>query len=340
MHVAGGRRRASSAVRTGKSAAVCLGLLFSVLLAGRAAAMGRCGDDVDGHGTRVACACGDLLVSSRTLTPADHVTHKSCPGNGLVVAADGPVTLSLDGRDLQGDGQGVGVLVLRGTLTLQGPGTVGGFQTGVFARGPAALGSVVGVRLAGNTLDGIFADGDGYSIQGSVAESNGRDGFATGGNAFALDANRAVGNHRYGFSVWGMGAHVGGGLGNEASSNGMAGFYVMGMMHEFAGATAVGNGGPGFSAAVMHTLLTDVHASANARTGIYAMGMNIAIGASTSDDNRGFGIWVMGMDLDDRGGNHGTGNAGLVGYTGTPSLHMAQTPELVQCRVGMMTACR
>ena len=48
-------------------------------------------------------------------------------------------------------------------------------------RGPAALGSVLAIRSAQNRLDGFFAEANGYTIQGSAAEGNGRDGFATGG---------------------------------------------------------------------------------------------------------------------------------------------------------------
>src|SRR5438128_12640022 len=87
-----------------------LGLLIAVglvLAAGRASAMHRCGDDVDGK--PVACRCGDLLVSSRTLGPADAVTRKPCARNGLVVAASGPIRLDLGGRTIAGNGQGVGV---------------------------------------------------------------------------------------------------------------------------------------------------------------------------------------------------------------------------------------
>src|SRR5213594_3108071 len=108
-----------------------------VLAAGRASAMHRCGDDVDG--TSVACGCGDLLVSSRTLGPADPVTTSSCTGNGLVVVASGPITLDLGGRTVAGNGQGVGVLVVRGTLSLVGPGSIERFETGVRAEGDAPL---------------------------------------------------------------------------------------------------------------------------------------------------------------------------------------------------------
>ena len=334
MHRAGGRGPLSRRLPSAK----WLGLVISLLLAAPAGATRRCGDDVDGR--RVPCACGDFLVSSHTLTPADRVTHESCPGTGLVVAANGPVTLDLDGRVLRGDGQGVGVLVLHGTLDLRGPGAIEGFETGVLARGPAALRSALGIRSAHNRLDGFLIEADGYAIQGSTAEANGRDGFGLGGKAFAADGNRATGNHRYGFSVWGMGAHVGGGFGNEASLNGMAGFYIRGMMHDVVDATVTGNGGEGLSASVMHALLSDVHAAGNARDGLRVMGMGIAIQRSTADDNGGYGIWVMGMNVDDRGGNRGAGNAGLEGLAGIPSQASSVSPGLVQCRMGMTTPCR
>ena len=57
--------------------------------------MRRCGDDVDGHGRAVPCACGDLLVSSRALGAADRLTHTRCRAMGLLVAAPGPVTLEV-----------------------------------------------------------------------------------------------------------------------------------------------------------------------------------------------------------------------------------------------------
>src|SRR6266436_3215414 len=95
-------------------------LVFSLSLwlcaARPAAAMRACGDDVDGHGKAVPCACGDLLVSSRALGAADRITREPCPGMGLLVAAPGPVTLAFTGRTIRGDGQGIGVLVVRGTL--------------------------------------------------------------------------------------------------------------------------------------------------------------------------------------------------------------------------------
>src|SRR5437016_9412953 len=144
-------------------------LALLVALAGPARAVRPCGDDVDGHGKRIACACGDVLVSSRVLGPADEVTAAPCPANGLVVAASGPVTLDLGGRTIAGNGQGIGVLVVRGSLLLVGPGAIERFETGVRAEGDAPLARVTAVRVADNRLDGLVAHAEGYALQGSAA---------------------------------------------------------------------------------------------------------------------------------------------------------------------------
>src|SRR5207249_6082245 len=191
-------------------------LALLVALAGPARAVRPCGDDVDGHGKRIACACGDVLVSSRVLGPADEVTAAPCPANGLVVAASGPVTLDLGGRTIAGTGQGIGVLVVRGSLLLVGPGAVERFQVGVLAHGVQALRSAVNVRVAGNRLDGLVAQGDGFTVLGSVAAGHGRNGFALGGTNYALDGNRPSANGRHGVKLTGLGTHVGVGFGNGA----------------------------------------------------------------------------------------------------------------------------
>ena len=303
--------------------------------------MRACGDDVDGRGRAVPCACGDLLVSSRTLGAADRITHGPCPGMGLLVVAPGPVTLAFDGRTIRGQGQGMGILVARGSLSLQGPGAIEGFATGVLARGPHALASVVGMRFSRNHMDGLFAQSNGYTVQGSVAEHNGHDGFALGGDGNAVDGNRAAGNRRHGFNLWGKGAHVGGGLGNEAVDNGKMGFWLQGAMHQVVGATAVGNGRDGLFAKVMRTLLTDVRADQNGRAGLWAIGSGIAIAGNQAARNRGIGVWVMGPDVDDRGGNACMDNAGIMGpVDAPPAMLLALDPALLQCRIGATGVCR
>jgi len=145
-----------------------LTFLGVVLAATPARALDRCGDDVDGRA--VPCACGDLLVGSHRLGPTDPVTTSRCAGNGLVVDGSGPVTLDLGGRTIAGNGQGVGVLVVHGTLSLVGPGSIERFETGVRAEGDAPLASVTAVRVADNRLDGLVAHAEGYALQGSVAD--------------------------------------------------------------------------------------------------------------------------------------------------------------------------
>jgi len=298
-------------------------------------AMQACGDDVDGHGTEVPCACGDLLVSSRTLRAADRITHERCPGTGLTVASASPVTLAFDGRAIRGQGQGVGVLVARGSLSLVGPGTIEGFGTGAFARGPTALRSAVGMRFRANRGTGLVVASDGYTIQGNVAENNGRDGFSLDGNAYALDGNQAAGNHRYGFYLLGMGAHVGGGLGNEARGNARAGFWLYGMMHQVDGATTTGNGDYGFYAMLWNGWLANIRADHNASDGVRAMGMGIAIQDSRATDNVGLGVWVTGGMLEDGGGNSGADNVGLMGQPALYPMMLHETaPALLQCRIG------
>ena len=310
-----------------------------VLAAGPASAFRRCGDDVDGGA--VPCACGDLLVGSHRLDAADPVTTARCPGNGLVVNGRGPITLDLGGRTIAGNGQGVGVLVVHGTLSLVGPGSIERFETGVRAEGDAPLASVTAVRVADNRLDGLVAHAEGYALQGSVAEGNGRDGFALAGAGYALDGNRAAANGRYGFKLVGMGAHVGGGLGNEARDNGMDGFWLLGGLHQVIGATAVRNGGHGLVASVMHTLFASIDADTNGRSGLVASGPALVVRDSTATGNRTFGIWVMGPGAEDGGGNRGTGNTGLMGPQGHGSEMMnTMMAPLVQCRIGMMGACR
>lgn len=257
-----------------------------------------------------------------------------------MIAASGPVTLVFDGHTIRGQGQGVGVLVVRGTLSLRGPGAIEGFGTGAFAHGPQALASAVGMRFSGNRAAGLAVQADGYAIQGNVAENNGRDGFALDGNGYALDGNRATGNGRYGFYMLGMGAHVGGGLGNEAVQNAKAGFWLYGMMHQVSGATAVGNGDYGFYSMLWNAWLADIRTERNASDGIRAMGMSIAIQGSSASGNQGAGVWVSGGTLTDGGGNSGADNAGLMGEPALPPMMLRENaPALLQCRVGT-TACR
>jgi hypothetical protein len=173
------------------------------------AAATRCGDDVDGRGTRVACACGDVLVSSARLAPSDPLVQAPCPAAGLVVdvptTVTRPITLDLAGAILAGSGRGVGIEVLAGGphgIVVTGPGGVRGFDLGIVAR-EGALASLVAVESSDNVHDGFRLAGRDYRLDTCRADRNGRDGFVLHGEGYRLDGCEAVGNGRDGFAVRG-----------------------------------------------------------------------------------------------------------------------------------------
>lgn len=183
----------------------CLALLGSAL----PAAARRCGDDVDGRGTRVACACGDVLVGSARLTPSDPLVQAPCPGAGLVVdvpaSTTRAVTLDLAGVIVAGSGRAIGIEVLAGGphgIVVTGPGGVRGFDLGIVAR-EGTVAALVAVESSDNVHDGFRLAGRDYRLDGCLAHRNGRDGFVLNGDGYRLDGCDAVGNGRDGFAVRG-----------------------------------------------------------------------------------------------------------------------------------------
>ncbi len=84
-------------------------------------------------------ACGATITTSTRL----HADLANCPGNGLVIGADG-ITLDLGRSTLSGAGTGIVLAGHRG-VTISG-GTIKGFATGV------ALDGADGNRVRGVTL--------------------------------------------------------------------------------------------------------------------------------------------------------------------------------------------
>ena len=108
----------------------------------------ECGDDVGG--TRVACSCGDTVVSDTTLRPDDPVSRVRCDHDGLVVRAPrGAASIALDlaGLSIVGSGQGSGIRIIDGgeygALIIGGvpgrPAEIAGFRNGVRATGSRPL---------------------------------------------------------------------------------------------------------------------------------------------------------------------------------------------------------
>ena len=283
--------------------AVLLGLLVSVpVLAGSR----PCGDDVDGR--TVPCACGDVLVGSRTLTAADPVTQHPCDGPGLLIRVpDGapPPVLSLGGRAITGTGIGPGIQVIAGGgLTLRGPGTVRGFDVGILAaRGGVT--SIADLLVTDNHADGLRVAGAGYAVTGCEADRNGRDGFVLQGIGYHVEGNRARSNGRRGFALAGRDATIGGGLANEATDNGGDGLLVRGRGHDVQGPVATGNGGSGIRARVARARIAGAVATANRAGGVRAAAHDTTVERNQGRDNQTGDVTVHGARVRDGGGNRG-----------------------------------
>lgn len=247
------------------------GALVALLLAAPAHA-GRCGSDVNGHGKVVPCDCGDILVSSHTLSAADPVTQRVCPDTALTVdlppAMRGAV-LAFDGQLLTGAMHGIGLQISSGGqdgLTVTGPGAVSGFDGGVSAR-RGALAALSDLLVIGNANDGITVNGNDFSIRNCEASKNGRDGVGARGTGFRLENNRANQNGRFGFVVTGRGAVVGGDLGNEAMGNGRDGFVVRGRDVQIDKPVATANSRRGMRTQLSRGQVKDAQVSGNTGEG-------------------------------------------------------------------------
>ena len=179
----------------------------SVVLLACTANAGSCGDDVNGR--RIACGCGDVVVSSTSLLAGDPVLTAPCSGDGLILRAEPgapSLRLNLNGQTLIGQGQGVGIRVLYagegGAVILGGDaGTtavIANFGTGIRGADPQVVRELRGVRLSGNTRDGLTLRAADALVSEVSADRNGRDGVRVSGRAPRLGRIEAEGNGRYG----------------------------------------------------------------------------------------------------------------------------------------------
>ena len=184
-------------------------LACSVLpLTGASAWAGYCGDDVDGG--RVACSCGDFVVSDTHLRADDPVVTERCPADGLIVQAshggDG-IVLDLGGLSIVGSDAGVGILVIAGGsggAVVSGgederrPGQIVGFTTGMRAHGQRSVRVVSNLDFRGNRGDGLALRGHGsLSVESVGAFANGRNGLRLGGRGADVAALRATDNGQH-----------------------------------------------------------------------------------------------------------------------------------------------
>jgi hypothetical protein len=230
-----------------------------------------CGDDVDGE--RVACACGDNVVSDTTLKPGDPVISDPCSGDALVLfppRESNGITLNLGGHALVGKGYGAGIRVLRGGKL--GSSIVGGgerpgaraeivkFGTGIRASGRNLLREVRDLTVRDNRYDGLQLRTNGVVVTGVDSRSNGRDGVVVSGHGNEVSGVVSSGNLRDGLQVRGTGSQVRA----ETSGNRRNGTVVGGRGNELVGVESNGNGRLGVLANGADHALGDVESSGNA----------------------------------------------------------------------------
>jgi hypothetical protein len=177
-------------------------------------ALAECGDDINGE--RVACRCGDVVVSDTTLMATDPVASQACISDGLLLRARKgakSIRLDLNGLTLQGSGVGAGVRVVDGgsngaviTGSNKGGGaTITGFRVGVSARGRRLLASLEHVVAADNATNGIVVDALNAHLDHVVAIHNGRDGLQLGGRGSTATNVRTMKNGGHGVRLRGAG---------------------------------------------------------------------------------------------------------------------------------------
>ncbi|MBI5503621.1 MAG: hypothetical protein HY899_02390 [Deltaproteobacteria bacterium] len=210
-----------------------------------------CGDDVGG--VRIACACGDVVVSDTLLQPSDPVVGERCSLDGLVVAppvvADS-ITLDLDGLTISGAPYGVGIrvqgggsggAVIRGGGKQRDHAEVVGFLTGIESRMFGSIARIENLTVKGARRHGLSLRGRGILLVGVTASSNGGDGVHLVGQGGRLVGVGAFGNAGNGVVLLADGPVVE----VDVENNGAHGVVVRGRGATLGEVRAVGNGGIG-----------------------------------------------------------------------------------------------
>ncbi len=232
----------------GTVVAALLGSLFASIPS--AVLAGVCGDDVGG--ARVACRCGDTVVSDTTLRSDDPVLRGRCPLDGLIVHASvlaESLTLDLAGHAIVGSGFGAGVRVEDGGndgATILGGaagerGEIVGFGTGLAAMRMGELARVERIDVKGSRHDGMFLRGSGLFVVAVGSHDNGANGIRYEGTGGRLIRVSATGNAKSGLVIHAPRVVV------EASAddNGRHGIIVDGHDVDLSRATARNNQGHG-----------------------------------------------------------------------------------------------
>ena len=201
---------------------------------------------------RVACACGDRVVTDTELQPGDPVVARRCPLDGLTVSADPmseSITLDLGGLALRGSGAGTGVFVEHGgadgALVVGAAkgrrGEIVGYGTGLKTRSGGVLRALRRVTVKGSAFEGIAIRSTGTMLEEVSAVRNSGDGLRFSGRGGRLVEVEAVGNGGFGIRLFARDVIVDA----TVTDNGRHGLANLGTDNDLRGLVARANKGYG-----------------------------------------------------------------------------------------------
>jgi hypothetical protein len=216
------------------------------------------------------------------------------------------------------DARGTGVWALFGgpggarLISSAGPATIEGFHDGVIGDGADAVAVIDGVVARGSVRDGIRLHRGTAEVRNSESHDSGRDGFSVMGGRFSMASNRAANSGRYGFWLMGNGLTIGvPGAGVVSEGSGDSGIAIMGMGNRLVDCVSSESDEHGIDLYGMNVWVEGCVTRNNHGDGIKGMGMAWFLTRNQAVDNDRNGILVSGPDVEDDGGNSGTGNRGL-----------------------------
>ncbi len=189
-------------------------------VAGAPAWAADCGDKAGAGGTRVACACGDTVITNATLKSGDPVVNAVCAGVGLSIGAN-DITLNCNGREISGDPDETGILLVDRTGVTVRTCRINGFFHGIrlfSSSGNTLLSNTITPFVFGITLE---VDSDDNLVKSNRVVAPGLDAINLG----SASGNRIVSNILDGAGSGGDGIDLDGlATGNTVKGNQVTGF--------------------------------------------------------------------------------------------------------------------
>lgn len=173
------------------------------------------------------CFSGDTAGFPVTITQPGNpqlgsyrlTSNLTVTGNSTAITqvggVDDHVTLDRNGFTIDGAGStNSGIQLAGGDNWEIRNGTVKGFGSGIQQSSPSTGNRIIGVRVSGNTNQGIILSGDGHLVQDCTVTGNGGTGISSSANS------RVVGNNVFNNGAAGISAGPGSAvIGNAVSNN-------------------------------------------------------------------------------------------------------------------------